>query len=274
MQLDLSDITPQYLQYRIHQRSQEYFAVYPELFRHYYQYWAKPDDLALLTADAVHEKVALLKSRLSMLQRAFTQKTFSDTVRIVLFVGANTTNGHTFWDDSRQAFVVWLPIEAYSTPLQVDVFVTHELVHALHYTRRPGFYFQDQDTKHLVGRQVITEGIATWGTLAIMGYDDMTALWADYVSPSFVRGWYAQCQEREREMARRILREWDESQERNEWFTLWAQEDVTRYRGGYYIGLQAIWKIHQEHSLDLHSLLALDVRQLEALTLTVLKEMA
>ena len=227
-----------------------------------------------LAEHIAQEKVALIKSRLPFLERAFTRKGFKDKVRVVLFVGADTTNGHAFWDESIQSFVVWLPVEAYTTPLQVDVFVTHEIIHALHYTREPEFYFQDEKGKYLVGRQVITEGIATWGTQSITGKDDVTTLWADYVSPSFAERWYKRCHIQSQAMAQRILGEWNESREENEWFSMWDENDVTRYRGGYYVGLQVIKRVCGEHALDLRSLLVLEKQEVETLVLRALKEMA
>ncbi len=274
MQIELLDITPKYLQYVPQRRKQAYFAAYPELFRHYYRYWAVPGDLMHLAEHMVQEKVALIKSRLPFLEQAFTRNGFKDKVRVVLFVGADTTNGHAFWDESRQSFVVWLPVEAYTTSLQVDVFVTHEIIHALHYTRVPEFYFQDEKVKYLVGRQVITEGIATRGTQFLMGHDDGTVLWADYVSPSFAEEWYKRCGVQSHVMAQRIVDEWNESRKENAWFSLWDENDVTRYRGGYYVGLQVIKKVCGEHALDLRSLLVLEKQEVETLVLRALKEMA
>jgi len=274
MQIELLDIIPQYLEYAVRQRDQSYFAAYPELFQHYYRYWAAPGDLMCLPKNVVQEKATLIKSRFPILEQAFTRKGFSDRVRVVLFVGANTTNGHAFWDEKCQSFVVWLPVEAYASPLQVDVFVTHEIIHALHYARCPECYFRNEKAKHLVGRQVITEGIATWGTQAIMGFDDTVVLWANYISSSFAEQWYEKCRIRLSEMARRILIEWDDSREENEWFSLWDESDVTRYRGGYCVGLRAMEKMSQEQALDLHSLLALEKQKLETLIMRALREMA
>ncbi len=274
MRIELLDITPKYLQYAIHQREQAYFSTYPELFRHYYRYWAAPGELVRLPESMVQDKVTLIKSRLPILEQAFARRGFSDRVRVVLFVGANTTNGHAFWDADHRSFVVWLPVEAYTSPLQVDVFATHEVMHALHYTRHPEFYFQDEEAKHQVGRQVITEGLATWGTQVIVEYDDTTVLWADYVSSSFAKHWYERCCVHMPEMAQRILNEWDDSRRENEWFSLWDEGDVTRYRGGYYVALQAMKKICEGQVMDLHSLLSLEKQRVETLVLGALREMA
>jgi len=274
MQVELLDLTSEYPHYATRKSEKDYFESYPALFQHYYRYWAVPGDLVRLTEHAVKEKAGLIKSRLPSLEQKFTRKGFTDTVRVVLFVGADTTNGHAFWDGNRQDFVTWLPVEAYATPLQVDVFVTHEIIHALHYTRSPDFYFRNERAKYLVGRQVITEGIATWGTKFITGQDDVRALWADYVSPSFAEQWYKQCRAESQVMAQRILDQWNESREENEWFSMWDKEDVTRYRGGYYVGLRVIEKACGEQALDLHSLLALGKQEAETLVLRILREMA
>ena len=273
MQIQLRDLTPAYLQYALRQREQAYFATYPELFQHYYRYWAAPGELVHLPENVVQEKVRLIKTRLPRLKQAFTRQGFSDTIWVVLFVGANTSNGHAFWDENRQSFVVWLPVEAYASPLQVDVFATHEIIHALHYTRRPEFYFQDEKVQHRVGRQVITEGIATWGTQVLTGYDETTVLWADYVSASFAKHWYEQCRSQLPAMAQRILDEWNDSQEANPWFSMWDEKDVTRYRGGYYVGLQVIEKTCEVHGINLPALLALEMRIIEKLAMKRLKEM-
>ncbi len=265
MRIDLRDLTPDYLRCMPGRKWGTYESAYPALFRHYHRYWASPAaEYALREADVVREKTTLLTSRLPVLERRLTEAGFSDEVPVVLFVGKNTTNGHAFWDEQRGKFVVWLPVEAYATSRQVDVFVTHELIHALHYTRRPEFFFQNEHQRKLVGRQVVTEGIATFGSMRITGCDAVTALWADYVSPEFASRWYDQCRRREREILGRIRAAWETSSEKNEWFTMWDADDVTRYRGGYYAGLRLIQAIHTEHGLSLPELLALDARQLES----------
>lgn len=270
MQFEILDLTPQYIQSQ-GLGLQGYFETYPLLFQHYYRFWSHIEGKTALPEDVVREKANLIRSRLHLIQQAFTKKRFSETIPIILFVGEGTTNGHAFWDELRQAFIVWLPVEAYATSRQVDVFVTHEIIHALHYSYQHEFYFHNRREKNLVGRQVITEGIATWGTIEVMGFSEVAALWADYVSPAFARQWYSQCRHHEREMASRILREWWDSNEANELFAMWDENDVTKYRGGYYLGLHVIQRVVRRGNFDLSSLLRLDAMTLEALVIAELE---
>lgn len=275
MQINVIDLTPIYIQCMPNKRWTDYEKAYPTLFQHYHRYWADADaEYALRTADTVREKTALVESRLPFVKTILTQKGFSDEVIVVLFVGKDTTNGHAFWDEQRHKFVVWLPVEAYATQKQIDIFAPHELIHALHYTRYPEFYFRNEHQMKLVGRQIITEGMATFGTMQVMGCDEVTALWADYVSPEFASHWYEQCQNREREMVSKILEEWETSQEENKWFMMWDERDVTRCRGGYYVGLRVMQEINRRHKVDLHALLSLNAKELEKLALEVVSEMA
>ena len=274
MPIEVLDITSEYLRHVPHQREQDYFAAYPALFRHYYRYWATPGDLVRLDDRAVRAKTALIRGHLPVLEQRLTRSGLTDRVLVVLFVGANTTNGHAFWDQDRRAFVVWLPVEAYATPLQVAVFVTHEVVHALHYTRHPAFFFHEARGRHEVGRQVMTEGLATWATQALMDFDDVTALWADYVTLQFAQRWYARCRAQERTLAQRILDEWHASPADNAWFSLWDEHDVARYRGGYCLGLRALQKVARDFAPAWPTLLALPKPALEARVRQALRDMA
>ncbi len=271
--MDVIDLTPLYIQAQGGDL-RDYHAAYPELFQHYYRFWADGEGPAPFPREVVRERAALLRARLPGVQKALVRRGFPEPMTLVLFVGRGTTNGHAFWDSARRAFVVWLPVEAYTTALQADLFVAHEWLHALHYTRHPELYFHDERAKNRVGRQLLTEGVATWGTLQVMGVDEIEALWADYVSPEFAAGWYRQCRLREREMARRLLAEWQGSRETNDWFAMWDEHDVTRYRGGYYMGLQVMERLHREHGLDLSALLNLAPRTLERWARAALEAMA
>lgn len=275
MQINLIDLTPTYIRCMSFRRWRDYEGSYPPLFQHYHLYWAGVNaEYFLRSADVVREKTALLKSRLPFVEKTLTKKGFADEVVVVLFVGKGTTNGHAFWDERRQRFVVWLPVESYATPKQVEVFATHEVIHALHYTRCPDLYFRNAYEMKLVGRQILTEGLATFGTMQVLDDSEVMALWADYVSLEFADRWYKACQNREQEMLNRVLTEWKVSQRENGWFMMWDEADVTRYRGGYYVGLRVIKEVSRRYRLNLEALLSLPARELEELAIEVIFEKA
>ncbi|NPA27194.1 MAG: hypothetical protein GXO36_06330 [Chloroflexi bacterium] len=273
MPWQILDLVPDYLRWQ--GDPDAYRARYPALFQHYERFWGMPGAAyGPYPEHQIRDQAALVRSRLPQIAARLAAAGLDDPVTVVLLVGQGTTNGHAFWDPDAQAFVVWLPVEAYATPLQVDVFVTHEVLHGLHYTRQPALYFRTEAEQHHVGRQLLTEGVATWGTRALLGLDDLTALWADYVPPDFARAWYDQCRRREPEMARRALAAWDTSPETNDWFAMWDETDVTRYRGGYYLGLRAIDAVQQRLGLDLPALLAMETPRLRQAVQAALRGLA
>ena len=275
MQIYTIDLTPLYIRCATEKQWRDYENSYPALFRHYYLHWADSDaKYPLYVADVIREKTLLVKSRLLSIERMLTIEGFTDEVIVTLFVGKNTTNGHAFWDEQRHGFVVWLPVESYTTANQVDIFAMHELIHALHYTRCPDLYFGDRRQMNLVGRQIITEGMATFGTMQVTGCDEVTALWADYVSQEFARRWYKQCQVQEQEILDKVLTEWNVSRIANDWFMMWDETDVTRYRGGYYAGLRVMQEINRRYKFDFKALLSLPAKEQEKLALKVISAMA
>ncbi len=271
MRVEVVDLTPVYLRYALRGRWRDYEASYPALFRHYHRYWADAGAAyALRSAAVIRERAALIRSRLPVIEGSLTARGFADEVVVVLFVGKGTTNGHAFRDEQRRRYVVWLPVESYTTPEQVDVFGTHELIHALHYTRCPELDFRDEAEMKLVGRQVLTEGLATFGTMQVMGGGEIRALWADYVPQEFAARWYERCRAQEREMLGAIRAAWRVSRADNAWFSMWDEEDVTRYRGGYYAGLRIIEAVSRRYALDLAALLSLPAKTLEERALDII----
>ena len=275
MHIEVLDLIPTYLRCRARQAWAEYEQAYPQLFRHYNRYWAGDDfPYADLAPHEAKRRAGMIHARLPAIQQAL-QAAFpqGDHVKVALFVGKGTSNGHAFWDEERRAYVVWLPVEAYTTFLQVDVFVTHEILHALQYAHQPELYFTNERQMKRVGRQVVTEGFATYGTMQVLGCDERTALWADYVPPAFAHAWYGQCRRREGELMARILREWNASPQDNPWFTMWDETDVSRYRGGYYVGLRVFQELVRRHQADLPTMLAWAANALETRALEIVAQL-
>ena len=86
MQIHVLDLIPQYIRAR-NQGFQDYNLAYPELFRHYYRFWADVDDETVFPEDVIREKAELIRIRLPSIQKSFAQKCFSEEVIVVLFVG-------------------------------------------------------------------------------------------------------------------------------------------------------------------------------------------
>jgi len=248
-----------------------YRSSYPALFSHYFEFFGNEQRWApRLDADQTRRKLQLVKGRLPAMEQAFSR--FGLEVRdqrLVLFVGQGTSNGHAFRDGEE--FVVWIPVETYATPSDVDVFVTHEIAHALHYTRSPGFYFDTLTDQRRMSRQLVTEGIATYLTVKVMGVSEEEALWADYLSPQGIETWMETCRRQWDQLKRFTLDNFEDSDEAAAFFWAIPENDVFGNRGGYYVGLKIVEEIADRKKLTPIDLLGLPKDEILALTREALR---
>ncbi|KPL03950.1 MAG: hypothetical protein AMJ90_02515 [candidate division Zixibacteria bacterium SM23_73_2] len=244
---------------------------YPALFKHYFKYAAKRNNFKkILNESEVKNKTSLILSRLPKIERKFKKSGFDiSSLRLVLFVGQGTSNGHAFKD--KREFVVWIPIETYPTTLQVDVFLTHEIIHALHYFRSPGFYFNSITEQRIVSRQLITEGVATYLTKKIMRMTQGEALWADYLPKVKIKSWLSECRKKEKELQKYILRSFFSSDPEISIYFAKNPENIYEFRAGYYIGLKLVYRMVKFHKLNPENLIEMPRKKFEKMILKELK---
>jgi uncharacterized protein YjaZ len=247
---------------------------YPALFDHYFKYWANRTLFkASLNGEDVFRRRDLVTAGLGRLAVPFEKAGFGlADLTVVLFVGQDTSNGHAFKDND--GFIVWLPVETYTTPLLVDVFVAHEIIHALHYGATPRFYFENAMEKNSISRQLITEGVATHVTAELLGVDEATALWADHLAQSQLADWMRQCQDHRAELARFLIENYNSTDPKIEVFVIADADDIFRHRAGYFVGAEVIRAIADESESTLPELLAKPRPEFEAAVLRKLEEMA
>lgn len=268
------DLTEEFIEHVLHNHDPEgYEAVFPDLFAHYFAFWTRRQTYSPeLTEQYVRQQAALIKeSLLSFADRFAESGVALDDLEVVLFVGCMGSSGHAFKKDN--SFVVWIPIERYPSKLTVEVFVPHEIAHALHYQNTPVFYFNTAEEKHRVSRQIITEGVATFVSMAVMNFDAKTALWADYLSKEQVDLWFQECLRQEELMNRYVL---DNFHEQNvDLFTLREGDDVgnvLHFRGGYYVGLRLVERIVQARRLATSDIFSLSREEFEYIALERLRK--
>lgn len=263
--MQIIDLTSAYVEHVLEKRDiRGYIELYPSLFKHYFRYWADRNLFrAKLSKQAIQKKKSLILSRLQKIEKTFhSAKLDLSKITIALFVGQGTTNGHALLENNRA--VVWLPIEAYSTTPQVDVFVTHEIMHALHYLRVPNFYFHTIKQFRSVSRNLITEGIATYGSKELLRVSDPSVLWADYVSKQFQTKWLRQCAARKRDLFAYVQKYFHSSNPSStQIFKANNPNDIFSYRAGYFIGLMLCEILVKDHKYSLKRLLSLSRNKLE-----------
>lgn len=261
--MHILDLTDAYCASVLRHRSlTEYRRSYPDLFKHYFRFWAKERywRAALRTSSAVRRRRTMVMSRLGIIERKLNRAGFDTSdLKLILFVGQNTTNGHAFLNKGK--LVIWIPVEAYKSTLQVDVFVTHEILHGLHYSRRPEFYFTTERHRRSVGRQLLTEGFATWASARILGLTEGAALWADYLSLPKQTRWLATCRRREAELKAYVAKHYDTAPSTLSLFYANDPKDVFTYRAGYFAGLRAVQRVSQRYQYGIADIINLSRRR-------------
>lgn len=266
--MNIVDLTENYIEYlsgKIDFRSYE--RSYPELFSHYFKYWSNRGHYSsLFTKSEVTNGRDLIRQALNEIEERFMINNIeTKNLSLVLFVGQGASNGHVFKD--REKFVVWIPVECYKTIKQARVFVTHEIVHSVHYSLSPDFYFENARDKRQISRQLITEGIATWLTMKILHVDEGAALWADYLSKRDVSLWLNECRQREKELLNLVYESFRSTSPRISIFNYGEASDITGNRAGYFVGLKLVEGLALKHRLNSREILRIPGEKFEEIAL-------
>jgi len=266
--MNIIDLTENYIECltgKIGFRSYE--SSYPELFSHYFKYWSNRECYStLLRKSEVTKKRNLISGALNEIEERFLINNIeTKNISLILFVGKGTSNGHVFRDNEK--FVVWIPVECYETIKQARIFVTHEILHSVHYSLSPDFYFENSRDKRSISRQLITEGIATWLTMKILHIDEGAALWADYLSKRELKIWINECRQKEMELQNLVHKTFRSTSPRIALFNAGDASDVMENRAGYYVGLKLIEGLAEEHKLNSREILRIPRKKLEEMTL-------
>ncbi len=223
-----------------------YLQSFPELFEHYFSYWSDESLPFFKDKEVIARGEQLILKGFPVIEKKMRELSIDlNDIDVVLFVGQNVSNGHAALLDGT--WTVWLPVEAYASKEQVDIFVTHEMVHAVHYKKHPELYFSSINEKQLTSRQVITEGLATYISMLVAGVNEKKALWADFLSDEQIDQWMNNCEKQIANLAITVLERWDESAQGL--FQANDSEDIMKFRAGYYLGMKSIKDIVKDRGI-------------------------
>jgi hypothetical protein len=256
IRMEIVDLAPDYLRYLADETS---FEVYKSsnisFFDHYLKFWNSGRSfLPSLSFDDVKLRRELVIKNLAAANDRLRKNGFStEDVRTILFVGNNSANGHAFLDNGKP--IAWFAIECFKSELEAKVFTMHEVIHALHYSARPEFYFTNIEKKNSISRQLITEGIATYITKDLLNLSDEAALWADAIPAEQIHSWMNACRNSEIELLQFVAANFESSDPSIELFYAANPNDIFSYRAGYYVGLKAIESIALDNNYSERDLL-------------------
>lgn len=192
-------------------------------------------------------------------------------LKVVVCAGCNTSNGHAFLHEGKP--IVWISLDSYPTENTARVFFLHELIHGIHYAATPAYYFDDiPEQKNHVGRQLVTEGLATFGTQTILKCSDAEALWGDYLEEGELEIVMQKYSQNAVLAAKKILSDWDRCD--TAYFYASDPSDIFAYRIGYFIGLKMLQHIHKTQGSTFEEFLQMPREKLDALCKDALLELS
>lgn len=159
------------------------------LFSHYETYWGGDvHQITTLTETEVKEREQRIVSKVYQFEKMLADEDiFMDRIKVVIFVGNNVSNGHAFFENDR--VTVWLPLEAYESQEQVEVFVPHELLHGLQYLHTSELAVKLGEGHPSVLTKFVVEGVATFFTMRFYHLSKKDVLWANYISDEDFSKW-------------------------------------------------------------------------------------
>ncbi|MBD3232119.1 MAG: hypothetical protein GF315_00175 [candidate division Zixibacteria bacterium] len=263
--MQIIDLTTSYLDDFIDDGNRgKYESSFPELFNHYYKYYSKRDaNIAVVEPDIIGIRKGWIEKFLKRLVAILREyRIDSDIFDLVYFIGTGGTNGHAFRHNGRM--YVWAPLETYTSESLVQIFVTHEVAHAIHYYFSPDFYPDTVDDQIRMSRQLITEGLATYLTAKWLDIPDKDSLWADYLDEDEARSWIDKCEKETRNLLKVIHDNWHETEHKLEIFYASNPENIYQFRAGYYIGLRLIDEYTRLHDFTTMDTLKLSRKEIES----------
>lgn len=268
--MKIIDLTSNYIHHVCEQNDfDSYEKTCPELFEHYYKFWSQRKHTNIFDKSDIQSSHKMILSLIPKIENKFLSHNIDiHNLTLIIFVGMGNTNGHAF--KYQNQFVVWIPVETYKNKIDSEVFITHEIAHALHYTNSNTFYFFNQNEQKQIGRQLITEGLATYFSKIILNITDEKALWGNYLETSRLETWMISCEKQFEAIKTIVKNNFYSANNQLGLFYANDEKDILNFRAGYFAGLKLVEQIVEINRLTPIDLLQMSKNRFEKFILSLL----
>lgn len=250
----IHDYTPNYLHTLPAKDQTTYIQAFPDLFDHYFTFWSFDHISYSFNKAHVEDGRKVAWEGLNQAVNTLNNHGYDLTgIRVVLFVGNGTANGHAYIRDGKA--YVWIPVEDYPDVFTSRIFIVHEFFHAFHYLVNREFWFEDHMAFKDLLRQLVIEGIATSGSLSLLELSEEDALWGNYLNQDEKSQWIQDCRNQFGELSRYILDLLQKGRDDMDLIYPFEPDNIYRFRGGYYAGLQLVNQVMEKENLSIDDLM-------------------
>lgn len=175
---------------------------------------------------------------------------------LIIFIGDGNIDGHgIIVEEYPYVFVDLSAIMPNIEKYDIDAFMLHETIHAIHYSLNKEFYpknYNSVEDKFL--KKLVVEGIATYMSIKLSNISVESAYWLGFLKHDKVEEWIYNCENMKLSIGEsldKIIESGDFNQ--NIYYRLFyilGLQNLTSYRIGYYYGSQIIRKINNEKSIE------------------------
>lgn len=202
--------------------------------------------------DLSNQLINIFENKSSILSRI----EIKNEIGLIIFIGYGDIDGHCIiLDNSSYVFVDLKAIILRSNKkIDLDAFLSHEIIHAVHYDLNKEFYpknynsIEDQYLKTL-----IAEGFATYMSMYLFGISENLGYWLGFLENDEVSEWISNCKKIKSDIGvslKKLItnKEFDIDMY-NRLFCI-KSEKFTFYRLGYYYGYEIIRIICCENNIS------------------------
>lgn len=202
--------------------------------------------------DLSNQLINIFENKSSILSRI----EIKNEIGLILFIEYGNIDGHCIiLDNSSYAFVDLNAIILRSNKkFNLDAFLSHEIIHAVHYDLNKEFYpknYNSIEDKYL--KTLIAEGFATYMSMYLLGIPENLGYWLGFLESDEVSEWISNCKKIKTDIGvslkKLIINKEFDIYIYNRLFCI-KSENFTFYRVGYYYGYEIIRSICCENNIS------------------------
>lgn len=197
--------------------------------------------------------INLFENKLNIL----SGKGIENEIGLIIFIGDGRIDGHSIiLDDSVYVFVDLVAVISRSNlKFDLDSFLSHEIIHAIHYKVNKEFYYKDYSIfEDIYLKTLIVEGMATYISMIIFGLSENLGYWLGILKSDEIEQWENNCIKLKKCIGVRLKEAISNKKYDNSLyvrlFCIKKCEKITLYRMGYYYGSEIIKNVHYNNSVN------------------------
>ncbi|WP_459477552.1 DUF2268 domain-containing putative Zn-dependent protease [Clostridium saccharoperbutylacetonicum] len=223
------------------------------------------NDIRLKDAISFSDRVVeIFNTKINILQRLGIE----NKIGLIIFIGDGNIDGHSIiLNDNSYVFVDLKAIILRSNKnFDLDTFISHEIIHAIHYNLNVEFYPKNyKSIEDMYLKVLIEEGMATYLSINLFEISKEIGYWLGFLENNEVNEWIFNCEKMRFDIGinlkELIANSNFDKDMYNRLFCI-KSEKFTFYRLGYYYGYEIIKNICNKHSFkDLLCLNFIDIKK-------------